>query len=145
MYLCRWGIRLCGYGRRLSLVYIDYDFYSEYYGETLPSEETDRIFKIASEIIDILTGYKIRRMGFDKLDSFTKEQVKLAAAAEADYYRKNGDFTDNDGSEAVQMTLGKFSYMNSSGTGKKNNFPVSPVALSCLETTGLLCRRTEVM
>ncbi len=123
-------------------VYIDYDFYAEFFGAKEQSEDADRLFKLASEIIDSVTGHKISRLGFDNLDDFTREQVRLAAAAQTEYL---DNYYDGGESSAVQMTLGKFSYMNSSGTAEKRRLPVSPLALSFLGQTGLIERKVGVM
>lgn len=119
--------------------YIDKDYYLEVYGGC-ESEDYDKLFAHAENIIDSITGYRIKCMGFENLSAFQREQVKLAAAAQADFIEKNGGIYAAESTSAVQMTLGKFSYMNSSGTGSNPKKSVSSSAIAALEPTGLLNR-----
>ena len=123
-------------------MYIDRDYYLNVYGG-IESDDYDRLFIRASEMIDSVTGYRIKRMGFDTLSEFQRDQVRLATAAQAEHIEKNGGISSVDSSSAVQMTLGKFSYMNASGTAEGKRFSVSGSALAALEPTGLLNRSID--
>lgn len=125
------------------MAYIDTDYYLNDYGGT-PSDDYDRLFARAENDIDSITGYCIKTAGFEALTDFQRCQVRLAAAAQADHIEKNGGIYASDSSSAVQMTLGKFSYMNASGTSLKKNGGISSAAIAALEPTGLLCRSVTV-
>lgn len=122
--------------------YINEDYYTNDYGGTEVSDDIDTLIERASEIIDIITGNGIARCGgFELLPSdFIKARVKLATAAQVDYLDRNGGLSSLDSSTPVQMTLGGFSYMNGSGTSERNSMPISPLAVSHLEATGLIYR-----
>lgn len=122
--------------------YIDKDYYLEIYGGC-ESDDYDRLFARAENIIDSVTGYKIKHRGFEKLSDFERKQVKLAAAAQADFMEKNGGIYAADNTTTFQMTLGKFSCMNSSGAGTNPKKAVSSAALAALEPTGLLNRSLD--
>ena len=119
--------------------YIDKEYYLEIYGGC-ESDDYDKLFARAENVIDSITGYRIKRAGFENLSAFQREQVKLAAAAQADFIEKNGGIYAEDSTTAVQITLGRFSYMNASGTGASHKKSVSSAALAALEPTGLLNR-----
>ena len=119
--------------------YIDTEYYLNVYGGT-ESEDYDRLFERASDIIDNVTSFRIKQIGFDNLSDFAKEQVRRAAAAQAEHMEKSGGVSDTDSNSAVQMTLGRFSYMKSSGTAERRSGYISSTALAALEPTGLLCR-----
>ncbi|MBQ8826898.1 MAG: hypothetical protein IJ007_07385 [Oscillospiraceae bacterium] len=125
------------------MAYIDTDYYLNNYGGT-QSDDYDRLFARAENDIDSITGYRIKALGFEALTDFQREQVKLAAAAQADHIEKNGGIYASDSSSAVQMTLGRFSYMNASGTSSKKSVSVSSAAIAALEPTGLLCRSLTI-
>ena len=125
------------------MAYIDTDYYLNDYGGT-ESDDYDRLFARAENDIDSITGYNIKAYGFDNLTEFQREQVRLAAAVQADHIEKNGGIYISDSSSAVQMTLGKFSYMNASGTSGKKSGSISSAAIAALEPTGLLCRSLAV-
>ena len=125
------------------MAYIDKDYYINVYGGT-ESDECERLLERASSVVDRITGYRIRHIGFDKLSEFEREQVMLAAASQADHIEKNGGINSYDSAYAVQMTLGKFSYMNASGVSEKNRHSISEESISALEAAGLLCRRVNV-
>ena len=114
------------------------DFYYSIYGGNETEDDIELLISRAEDIISSVTGYKLNKAL--KNDGFTKEQIKLAVAAETDYLDRNGGLSALDSSTPVQMTLGHFSYMNGAGTSERRSFPVSSMAVSYLEPTGLLSR-----
>ena len=126
--------------------YIDSVYYYGSYGGAETADDIDILIERASEIVNILTGGKIEAAGgIDGFaDTFAKEKIQLATGAQVDYLDRNGGLSSLDSSTPVQMTLGKFSYMNGSGTSERNSFPVSSLARGHLEEAGLLIRSISV-
>lgn len=114
------------------------DFYHNIYGGSETEDNIELLIKRAEDILNSVTGYKLSEAM--KNDGFIKEQIKLAVAAETDYLDRNGGLSALDSSTPVQMTLGHFSYMNGAGTSERRSFPLSSMAVSYLEPTGLLSR-----
>lgn len=115
------------------MAYINVSEYYQIFGKC--SFEYDDDFneyaELSSNIINSLTGYKIRN--FDKLDEFTQNQVKLATASQIGEIYGNGGVTKDSSS----FTLGKFSYGGDTGIDK---VAISPMVYFYLEPTGLLYR-----
>ncbi|MGG4039900.1 hypothetical protein [Heyndrickxia ginsengihumi] len=123
--------------------YIDVDYYNNTYkGE--PEDDKDllsRYIERASDIIDQLTGYKLKMgMDFNSLDPFIQNQVKKAVSAQVEYFILNGgDALSATGQAFPNASLGKFSYggvMPSNLTRREQRY--TPAAIEYLEPTGLL-------
>lgn len=121
------------------MTFITEDFYINEYGAEPVEENIGALLERACDIVDMLSGGRISREG-DIVDAYTKRRIMLAAAAEADYLDRNGGLATLDSSAPVQVTLGKFSYMNGSGTSERRSFPVSPLAVSYLQSVGFMSR-----
>ncbi len=125
--------------------FITSDYYFGAYGGAETADDIDTLIDRAGEIIDILTGGKITGAGgIEKLPDYAAERVKCAVAAEVDYLDRNGGLSSLDSSTPVQMTLGRFSYMNGAGTSERRSFPVSAMAEGFLELSGLLSRNIDI-
>ncbi|PEJ21585.1 hypothetical protein CN887_25120 [Bacillus pseudomycoides] len=72
--------------------YIDADYYNNDYEGTPVSDVTllNRMIKRASEQIDIIIGYKLQVVDFDKVAPFIRDQVKKATAAQVEFLAING-------------------------------------------------------
>jgi len=121
--------------------YIDADYYkNEFEGVEIDETEIDRYIKRASDVIDQVTGYKIK--DFDNLPEFIQEQVKKATASQVEFFALQGGpevATSND--DVQSATIGSFSYTKgqsggSSGGGQANK--VSSSVIDYLKPTGLL-------
>lgn len=133
--------------------YIDAEYYNnEFQGEPASStEELDRLIDRASDLVDQATSYKLHNVDFSKLPLFIQDQVKKATAYQVEYYIVNGGASEvdagTDGS-MTSVTVGAFSY---SGGGSeplngsaRNISRLSPSALGCLSSTGLLNQAIEM-
>lgn len=127
--------------------YIDADYYiKDYQGETpVDPESLPKLIKRASEVIDQITGYKLKISGdFEDLYPFIKHNVELATAKQVEYFIVNGGYELFVQKDDVQSAnVGSFSYSigNRSSTGKAEqdkslNVPSSVYAI--LAPTGLL-------
>ena len=121
--------------------YIDADYYiNEFEGVEIDETEIDRYIKRASDVIDQVTGYKIK--DFDSLPTFVQDQVKKATAAQVEFFALEGGpevATSND--DVQSATIGSFSYTKgqaggSVGGGQTNK--VSSSVIDYLKPTGLL-------
>lgn len=96
----------------------------------------------ASDIIDILTNFRIREIGFDNLPESIKSKVKRAEIAQTAYIIQNGGVE----STVSSVTNGSFTVgsVSVSDGGTSNNIGTeinaSPVAVAWLAKTGLLYR-----
>lgn len=131
--------------------YIDLDFYlNEYYG-AYDGDPADfnREARKASDIIDAMTMHKIpQHGGLDKFAPFIQRQVKLATAAQLEYFEALGGWEEVVNSEAggglSSVSLGSFSYGEGAGGGTETKGSVDGVIASMtkvhLAPTGLLYR-----
>ena len=124
------------------MLYITPDYYFNTYGGAPTGDDILLLIKKACEIIDIATNYSISKKGGVEAfnNDFIKNQIMLATAVQTDYLDRNGGLSSLDSSTPVQMTLGKFSYMNGAGTSERKSFPISSVTIGHLEATGLMYR-----
>lgn len=118
------------------MLYIDKLYYdNEYKGTPLTdSTEFSRLEKRASEVIDMVTKHTIANYEFTQLATFIQEQVKMATAAQVEYYVLNGGYEDVNGLNLQSVRLGNFS-MNQQEIENKQ---VSSTAIEYLKPTGLL-------
>lgn len=122
--------------------YADSDYYYNEYGGSECVEDVERILERASGIVDMLTGYRISREGFERLGERQCEAVKRAVCAQADLMERNG----GDTSEPAEVTIGRFRYVNASESeGKGSGGVYSAEAISILGAAGLLYRGVEVV
>ncbi len=120
------------------------EFYSDNYCSGLYSDGSDELpalIQIASDMINSVCGGKIPDTdSLNALPDNIIHNVKLAVCAQTSYLERSGGLSSIDSPDPVQMSLGKFSYMNASGTAGRKYLSVSPLALSYLELSGLLYR-----
>lgn len=118
--------------------YIDEDYYLNTFKGEASNEDLSLIISRASDMVDILTMYKIKDI--NSVDAFTKNQIQKATAAQTEFIIKNGGLANldvNGGSESV--TVGKFSYSKNSSTSSSKD-QISSFTLEYLFPTGLLYR-----
>jgi hypothetical protein len=121
--------------------YITSQYYIDEYMGADAGSELEKYIKRASDLIDQVTGYKIK--DFDSLPPFIQEQVKKATAAQVEFYvMQGGDEEVNAGTGGNSMNdvwVGGFRYKVAGERGEnKQTNRVSPAALAYLEPTGLL-------
>ncbi|AST93009.1 hypothetical protein BC6307_17945 [Sutcliffiella cohnii] len=123
------------------MAYIDYTYYTnDYKGTTIDEDEFARLAERASEVIDQITGYKLKKStSFEKFHSFVQEQVKKATAAQVEFYILSGG-TDIaiTGDDITGVAVGKFSYGGGNRSSGKEREPIADNLLDYLRPTGLL-------
>ena len=129
--------------------YITPEYYTDEYMGADAGSELEKYIKRASDLIDQVTGYKIK--DFDSLPPFVQEQVKKATAAQVEFYVIHGGDEDvNAGNtDFARVAIGSFSYSVGSeretSTSNRDEQRVSPATLAYLEPTGLLYRGLGVV
>ncbi|WBL16446.1 hypothetical protein [Sutcliffiella sp. NC1] len=123
------------------MAYIDYTFYTnDYKGTSVDESEFAKLAERASEVVDQLTGYKLKTGNrFDNLPTFVQEQVKKATAAQVEFYILSGG-TDIaiTGDDITGVAVGKFSYGGGNRSSGKEREPIADNLLDYLRPTGLL-------
>ena len=125
--------------------YVDATYYKdEYEGESVETKDFNRFAKRASEIVDQLTGYVIRKSenGLTDFDEFIQTQVKKATCAKIEYYQLEGTESAVTGpsESGGSFSLSKFSQSSQASTNRQAQ-RVSPAVLTYLEPTGLIKRK----
>lgn len=112
--------------------YIDKDYYdNEYFGEPFPDGTTDmdfnRLAQRASEVIDMVTNYKLVNDASLMENDFISKQVKLATAAQTEFFMKQGGYADiiSGEADAFSVNIGSFSYTNSASNAMGANITPS--------------------
>ena len=121
--------------------YADSDYYYNEYGGSECGEDVERLLERASGIVDMLTGYRLSREGLEGLGEIQREAVKRAVCAQADLMERSG----GDTSEPAEVTIGRFRYVNASGSESKDSGAYSAEAMGILGAAGLLYRGVEVV
>ena len=129
------------------MAYITYDEYVTYYG-TPPVQESD--FTVyaeqASDLIDVLTEYRIMRGGLSALPDLVQKLVKKATAAQVLYFIQNGGVESVESGQTGQgFSVGKVrvdgdSRYRAQNISKRGALMISPMARALLEQTGLMER-----
>ena len=129
------------------MAYITYDEYVTYYG-TPPVQESD--FTVyaeqASDLIDVLTEYRIMRGGLSALPDLVQKLVKKATAAQVLYFIQNGGVEAVESGQTGQgFSVGKVrvdgdSRYRAQNISKRGALMISPMARALLEQTGLMER-----
>ena len=117
--------------------YISYSEYVEMYGKPLITEdEFPQYAGIASDLIDILTSFRIVQVGgLSALPAWQSHMVVKAAAAQVTYLISNGLDTVTGGQAGEEFTVGSSSKQVSRG-----ELMISPLAFAMLEQSGLCYR-----
>lgn len=130
------------------MAYIDISYYQdEYEGMEVEASSFSRLEKRSREIIDVLTNYKIKQVGFDNLADFIQEQVKLATAAQIEYLSISGESNAMGSSGFGQVQTGSFSYGDKPGveTLTRSESMTTQKVMSLLVPTGLLYTGVDVI
>jgi hypothetical protein len=120
--------------------YIDQAFYNDVYkGTPLDAETFNKLVSRASDLIDMVTKYKLLGIDLSKEPTLVQTNVKKAVAAQIEYMYSEGGELSVHGSSPSSVSIGGFSYTEGSSVKK-----VSEMALSYLRPTGLLYRGVGV-
>jgi hypothetical protein len=122
------------------MAYIDDAYYeTEYLGTTIENKEI--FFKLAnraSDLVDMVTSYRLKGVDFEQETAFLQEQVKKAVASQVEYlYQQGGELSVHGGSLS-SVNIGNFSYQ------EEKKQIISPMAMEYLKPTGLLNRTVRV-
>lgn len=131
------------------MAYIDQTYYDTVYkGTPIPTSEFPSLSERASDVIDMLTNYKIKMQttGLAAYSTFIQDMVKKATAAETEYLYNQGGTSAINGSSSTtdidNVKIGNFSYTDggnsSTSSLSRSQKMVSPMVLSFLSATGLL-------
>ena len=124
--------------------YITSEYYNQTYQGVDAGDELEKYISRASDLIDQMTGYKLKEKPFEEQPQFIREQVKKATATQIEFYIiQGGDVEVNAGQNDFQnVGIGSFNYSiahdGRGGLGKPDTRRVSPSTISYLESTGLL-------
>lgn len=126
--------------------YVDETYYEEKFeGTKVASTDFPRFAKRASDVVDALTDYLIKRISIENLADQSQELIQKATCAQIEYYQLEGFESDATGNSrsSGNASIGNFSYGSSrmqSDTNRQRN-RVAPSCLMYLEGTGLLRKR----
>ncbi|MGV3265628.1 hypothetical protein [Cytobacillus pseudoceanisediminis] len=114
--------------------YIDQAFYNDVYkGTPMDAETFTMLEERASDVIDVLTNYRLAGEDLSREPELIQTNVKKAVAAQIEYmYSEGGELSVHGGSPS-SVSIGGFSYTEGSGVKV-----VSEMARSYLRQTGLL-------
>lgn len=97
----------------------------------------------ASDIIDIITNFRIQEIGFNNLPEQIKNRIKRAAIAQTEYILQNGGPESIlNGSVNNGFTVGSVSISggNTDAASLGDDIGAAPMAVQWLASTGLLYR-----
>lgn len=117
------------------MAYIDKTYYDETY-KGVPIDNADtfsRLSERASDMIDQITGYKIKDI--NDLTAFQQSQVKKATAAQTEFLAISGSESAVHGDSFQSVGIGSFNYSKNTGESEKR---ISPSVVGYLKQTGLL-------
>lgn len=131
------------------MAYITYPQYVTLYGDPLICEAEFPLYAgLASDMIDSITGYRIRQGGgFPALPPLVQELVKKAAAAQVLYLTQIGLETVLTGQTGQSFTVGRVSVSGGpleASNAKAGALLISPLAAALLEQTPLMERGVPV-
>lgn len=123
------------------MAYITSTYYNDTYKGTSIADdaELDRLIKRASDLVDLITGYKVKKSenGLDDFHQFVQDQVKLSVASVTEHFIMNGGYEAVMGSDDFNnVSVGGFSYTLNASNGKKVDVPER--AIMMISSTGLL-------
>lgn len=104
------------------------------------SQNINRLIKMASDVIDQLTAYRIAKgeIVLSEAPQFIQDQVKKATAAMTEYYINNGGYDATTQDEVDSLNIGSFSYSMTKSNGAGKSFDVPSKVIDLLSHTGLL-------
>lgn len=114
--------------------YIDQAFYNDVYkGTPMDAETFTMLEKRASDVIDMITNYRLVGVDLSHKPELIRTNVKKAVAAQIEYMYSEGGKLSVHGGSPSSVSIGSFSYTEGSSVKK-----VSEMALIYLRPTGLL-------
>lgn len=132
------------------MAYIDYKYYTEgFKGKIIPEDQFGALAERASDIIDIVTNFKLSEIDINSLPPMFIKCIKKATAAQTEYiFSKGGTSAINGGGEdsLSSVNIGSFSYQEDSSQTKltRDQKMLSPLVLQYLNPTGLFYSGVDV-
>ena len=130
------------------MAYITPEYYNnEFLGAPVDDTELAALIIRAGDMIDILTQNRIQN--FEALPSRMQSQIKKATAYQVEYLAQNGGLATANSGQGVaadSVTIGKFSMSQSrSDNQRRIDSRISPSAINCLQSVGLMYRGVDVI
>lgn len=127
--------------------YIDKVYYdNEYKGIQIDEDTFSRLSERSTEIIDILTNYKLIGTDIEELAPFIRMQIKKATASQIEYLFTSGESNAIGGGGFSQVRAGNFTYGDKAGKESisRAETMTSQKVTSILSSTGLLYGGVDV-
>lgn len=120
------------------MAYIDLDYYqNEFKGTSTDAETFATLSERATDLIDMITGFKLIGADLTSFNEHFQSYVKKAVASQVEYMISQGGETSIHGNSLASASLGGFSY---SENGENQKGIISPMVINYLRPTGLLYR-----
>ena len=104
----------------------------------LSEKELLKNISLAELKIDELTFNRIPHIGFGNLTEFQKDKIKKAVFEQTDYISENGyEEAQVQSFDVLDISV----TMAQDGSSQADRLRMSPVALTLLKQTGIMCRR----
>jgi hypothetical protein len=115
--------------------YIDQTYYDEIYkGVPVNGDAFSSLSERASNVIDQVTGFRLKHTPFEDQPQFVQDMVKMATASQIEYMSANGGGMMVHGSGGLSnVNIGSFRYQG----GSSGSSLLSPSALGFLNASGL--------
>jgi hypothetical protein len=121
--------------------YIDQAFYNGVYkGTPMDPETFEKLESRASDLIDMVTNYRIFEFGLSDQPEFIQTNIKKAVAAQIEFMHLEGGETSIHGGSPSSVSIGGFSYTEGSHAsgGTAGVQVLSDMSYRYLFPTGLL-------
>lgn len=124
------------------MAYLTRTYYKDVFkGETVDDADFPRLLIRASEIVEVMTMYRISESGLSSYPENVQVRIKNAICAQIEYLDANGGSDMDTGADLQSVGLGKFNYTKAAGAGGSTQQPLyAPRAQRILAPTGLLYR-----
>lgn len=121
--------------------YIDQTFYdTEYKGVTMDATTFAKLESRASDLVDMVTNYKLLGVDLESEPALIQTNVKKAVAAQVEFMYTDGGELSVHGGSPSSVSIGGFSYTEGSGAsgGSAGVQILSDMSYRYLFPTGLL-------
>lgn len=123
--------------------YVDYAYYKDIYKGTLVTEEQfNSLAERASDIIDMVTSFKLLGVDISLEHQIIQTNVKKAVATQIEYMVSHGGELTIHGGSPSSVSIGNFSYSSGNRQGQSDTSReqqiISPAVMNYLRPTGLL-------
>ena len=123
------------------MTYIDLAFYNDVYkGNPIDPVDFAKLAARASDLIDMVTNYRLFEFGLSDQPEFIQTNIKKAVAAQIEFMHLEGGETSIHGGSPSSVSIGGFSYTEgtSAAGGSAEVKVLSDMSYRYLFPTGLL-------